>query len=323
MKTFLILNTQSAGDAFVGTHLARLIKEDHPDSYIVFAIRAELTLTTRENDPNAIGEVLDIIEAQYGIDSVGIVHNGLLQVKGYCPQSFDQEILQSEWNSDYGIVGSQLLPYYDKIPLKLNTETKFQCGSEKKLPYKPSIAIACFMDWNRKWQNDLEIGKLYLYLEHQRKEGRFDISFYGRDASFKTYKEQLQNLNNCHLLVSPIGSLVHLATGLGVDTISLTSVFPREYDAPEFYHSGYHKSIKCLPKFHCGDYKCVTYKSYDPTSHGWGNPSVSLGTFWPKECPYTKNKKSCVVNITADDIIKEIEAWLDNKNSKIQKSISS
>jgi hypothetical protein len=105
-----------------------------------------------------------------------------------------------------------------------------------------------------------------------------------------------------------MGSLVHFAAGLGIDTISLTSVFPSEYDCPEFYHSGNHSSIKVNFPKRCAEFNCIKLKQYD-NQQTWGNPPTTFG-FWPKVCSYTSTGMSCNYNITADNIIEKFEAWI-------------
>jgi len=310
MKNILIINSQSFGDALLGTHLAKLIKA--PDTHISFAVRVNITLTTRENDSQALDDMLEIFSLQEGIDSVGVIQgNSFIHKKGIPSNAirFDKVYSQSEWFSDAGIAASMLIPFYDESgwPDKIKkVETSFNVGKSKNCPEdKINIAIPGKIDWIRK------IGyypkNVIKYINSLK-----DIELvYLEQDTFKTYLQALQALNDCHLFVGPMGSLTHAAAGLNVSTISLCSVFPAHYDSPEFYHSGFHSSLTAPKSLHCGDYKCVSEKKITERGKSWGNPPT-LWNFWVKTCPYTANDKSCVANIQEEDIISEIQKWLNN-----------
>jgi ADP-heptose:LPS heptosyltransferase len=135
----------------------------------------------------------------------------------------------------------------------------------------------------------------------------------GRDVETGTLLDSLQKLNNSHIFIGPMGLPVHAAAGLGVDTISVTSVFPNHYDSPEYYHSGWHRSIKS--SIHCGDYRCVTEKIYTQDSTVEG-PKTKWG-FWPKKCPHTENKLSCVYNVSPDKLIETFADWYTEKGKNL------
>ena len=303
----LVYNSQSAGDALISTHIAKQIKKDYPYSTIIFAVRQDLKVTTRENEMSeGVVDILNIISIQEGIDRVGIVSpiNGSLSIMmdQKAPiGTIDKVIEISEWFSDLGIVGSQMLPYND-------TDLTFIVNTSKILTEKLTIGFAGDLDWNRKWQNPEEYKLLKEYVLNLDA----NIEFFGVDCiPVQRYFSALSRLNNCHLLISPMGSLVHMAAGLIVDTISLTSVFPKVYDTPEFYkRSGWHRSIKS--KNTCKNFNCITTKNFDlNVPKGWGNPPTEEG-FWPKTCKYIGN--SCVYNATAEDFIKVINEY---KNSRV------
>ena len=304
----LICNLQSFGDVLLSTHIATLAKKYVPEYEVHFAFREELTLTTAESNPAATVDMMNIISKQYHVKSVGLIKNGMYV--GPLNQQPDKTIVIQGWSSELGIVASQLKPFYDMFDIKdpIDTETKFWSGS---LPCEdnslPSIGIAGDLDFIRKWGNEEEYKKFLAYLSPD--VYNIKIERFGVDTSSETYWEQLQRLRACSLVISPIGSLIHAAAGFGCDTIALTSIFPSKYDAPEFYHSGYHKTIKVDTKsdLHCGSFKCVQFKPED-NQQSWGNPPTEFG-FWIKDCPYTKNKKSCIYNIKADLLIEKFEEW--------------
>lgn len=306
MKNILIFNTQAFGDALLGTHLAKLQK---PEDNVFFAIRDTSTLTTAEKDKDGLIQMLDILKLQHCIEGVGIVQNN--KFIGYqCkpPEKFDKIITQNEWFSDLGIASSMLISYYEeqgykKFPTKV--ETKFNVGTKKEKKSTLTIATAGPLDWERKW------GYFPYKLIDILKNNNITIVFLGKDVCDNSYLKSLQELNNCHLYIGPMGSISHISAGLNVDTINICSVFPPHYDSPEYYHSGYHKSIIARSSDHCGNYKCITKKFYDKEKPGWGNPQVKYD-FWTRTCDFMESGNSCVSNIKEEDIINEFGTWYEN-----------
>jgi hypothetical protein len=320
-KNLLVINTQSFGDILLSTHIGRISKKYFPEMQVHIAVRDNLTLTTAENDPSALQDLLYIISLQENIKSTGFIANGLY----YNPifhnnlnlndLTKNTEVLVIQgWSSDLGIVKSQLKPFYDmfKITDPIDTETKFNFLGAGKTTDQLTVGLVGELDFIRKWHNKVEYQKFLDQISS--KKYNMNIIKFGVDVEKEKYSEQLTKLASCNLIIAPMGSIIHAAAGLGIDTISLTSVFPSIYDCPEFYHTGWHKSIKQMFPYKCGNYACVTEKKYDNQT-SWGNPPTEFG-FWPENCPHTINQKSCNFNITADMIIEKFEDWY-NENSKI------
>jgi hypothetical protein len=312
----IIVNTQSFGDILLSSHIGRVAKKHFPECKVHLFVRDNLTITTAENDKTALFDSLKVLSLQENIATAGIVVEGNKLVPVYqnslpLENVENKSIVIQGWSSDYGIVESQLKPFYDLFNIKdaIDTETQFNVGSRKTLTIDLIVGLAGDLDFLRKWHNKDEYQKFINYITSKK----FDIKIerFGRDVETTLYSEQLKRLNNCDLLISPMGSLIHAAAGLYIDTISLTSVFPAKYDCPEFYHSGWHQHVKAAPPAHCGNFKCVTEKQYD-NQQTWGNPPTEFG-FWPKECPHTQNKMSCNFNITADSLIEKFDEWYDEQ----------
>jgi hypothetical protein len=322
MKNVLIYNSQAAGDCMLGTHTARLYSLMFPNSNIYFCTRYGLVPTTAEGEEESL-ELLQLIAMQDHIRGVGQVVNTVngpqVQLLGNhsSPISFDEVIEQHSWFSNLGIVKSQsaaLFERYGEIYYS-NTETQFNVGSVKQLP-KDHIVIATPgpLDWNRKTKNEaLRISfltKLKYFLEQNKISAK--ILLVGRDVENGTLLSSVQKLNNCHIFIGPIGFHTHMAAGLGVDTISVTSVLPEQYDNPKFYHSGWHQFTKS--QFHCGTYACVSEKTYpDASPEG---PQTKWG-FWPKKCPHTENGFSCVHNTSPDVLISLFADWYAEKGKEL------
>ena len=318
MKNVLIYNSQAAGDCLLGTHTARLYKQKFPDSNIYFCTRQGLVATTAESEDES-QELLELIALQEDIDGVGQIINTTqgpaVQLLGNSDKAiqFDEVIEQHGWYSDLGIVRSQSSNLFERYGQEHfnGTETVFNVASQKQLP-SDHIVIATPgpLDWNRKTKNEaLRISfltKLKYYLEQNKIAAK--ILLVGRDVETGSLLQSMQKLNNCHIFIGPMGLPVHMAAGLGVDTVSITSVLPNEYDSPEFYHSGWHRSAKS--NLHCGTYACVTPKTFPNVSPE--GPSTNWG-FWPKKCPLTENGFSCVYNTSPDLLISLFADWYVEK----------
>jgi ADP-heptose:LPS heptosyltransferase len=318
MRNVAIINTQAAGDCILGTHTARLYKKKFPDSYITFYTRKGLVPTTGEGDIND-GIIYKILKLQDSIDAVGFLENEQLYSSSPpVKDTIDEIIVQDRWFSDLGLAKSQhsqLISKYGQEEFS-DTETTFNVGSPKFLP-EDHIVISTSgpLDWNRKTKNEtlrIEILiKLKKYLTDNNIRAR--INLVGRDVERGDLLESLVNLNNSHIYIGPMGLPVHMAAGLGLDTIHVTSVYPEEYDSPKYYHSGLHYPIKS--DIHCKEYTCVKEKLFNRDNYHEG-PQAEFG-FWPKTCPHNANKMSCVYNAESDKVISAFDDWYNKKGNKL------
>jgi hypothetical protein len=315
MKYVGIINTQAAGDCMLGSHTAKLYKQKFPDSHITFFVRQGLVPTTGESDLND-GIIFKLLNMQDGIDAVGFLrHDGSLVSSDPNIQKLDEIIEQRAWFSDLGIALSQHYSVVTKYGQEgfTDTETQFIVGSEKQLPTdKLVISTSGPLDWNRKTKNEslrLDIlRRLYKYLTDNNIAA--EIQMLGRDVEPEDLIVSLQRLNNSHIYIGPMGLPVHMAAGLQVDTIHITSVFPALYDSPAYYHSGWHRPIKS--KIHCGTYACVSEKTFSTQVYAAEGPNAAYG-FWPKICPHTDNKMSCVYNTQSEQVIQAFDEWYTEK----------
>jgi hypothetical protein len=317
-KNVLIYNSQAAGDCLLGTHTARLYKKLFPESTISFVTREGLVPTTSENEMFT-KDLHSLIYMQESIDYVGQVINTAegpkIQLFDYDGQiDYDEIIHQHSWFSDLGIVRSQSAYLFEKYGREHfeDTETVFNVNRQKELPTEYlNIGISGPLDWNRKTFNEKErtlfLRALTEFLKSKNINAK--ITLLGKDVETGTLVDSMRKLNDCHLFIGPMGLPIHMAAGLGVDTIHITSVLPEEYDSPEFYHSGWHQAINS--KIHCGTYACVTEKTFskEVLSQAEG-PKTRFG-FWPKQCPFTENGFSCVHNITHNSLIEKVERWYE------------
>ena len=322
MKNVLIYNSQAAGDCLLGTHTAKLYKQKFPDSKIYFCVRQGLVPTTAEGEEET-KELLELIALQEDIEGVGQVVNTIngpaVQLLGETqePIQFDEVIEQHSWYSDLGIVRSQSASLFERYgeTFFYDTETAFNVDAPKNLPTDHIvISMPGPLDWNRKTKNEaLRISfltKLKYYLEQNSIPAK--IMLLGRDVETGSLLQSMQHLNNSHIFIGPMGLPIHFAAALGVDTINISSVLPSEYDSPEFYHSGWHRSAKS--NFHCGTYACVTPKTFPNSSHE--GPSTKWG-FWPKKCSLTQNGFSCVYNTSPDMLVSLFADWYVEKGKHI------
>lgn len=139
----------------------------------------------------------------------------------------------------------------------------------------------------------------------------------GVDIGNLTLLQSLQFLQQHDLFIGPMGSLVHAAAALGVDTICVPSVFPSRYDAPSSYTTfGKHYVVEHRAENHCGTYACVTEKNSDnaDTRYSFGNPPTALG-FWPKYCGNTPTGLACTNQVQHEDILSKFTEWLNDRNN--------
>lgn len=315
MKYVGIINTQALGDCLLGTHTAKLYKRKFPNSHITFFVRDGLVPTTGESDIND-GVALKLLSMQEDIDSIGVIRrDGTLVSSNPEVKKLDEIIEQRAWFSNLGIAKSQhynLLSKYGDT-MFTDSETVFNVGSDKVLPIdKLVITTSGPLDWNRKTKNEFMrisiLQKIKEFLEANKVKAQ--IIMLGRDVEREDLITSLQRLNNSHIYIGPMGLPVHAAAGLGVDTIHITSVFPVEYDSPQHYHSGWHRPIKS--KIHCGTYACVSKKEFSGQVYQDEGPIASFG-FWPKQCPHTENKMSCVFNSEPEEVLNSFKQWYEER----------
>jgi len=313
-----IYNNQAFGDALVGTHLARLFKEKNPEDEITFLIPFSMNLTTCKDQLKGLEDIYNILRIQEGVDHIGLVkfnEEGKMNIEIISDEpvsSLDTMYFQKEWWSDLGIVGSNTIFYniMNDLPLTreaVNTETKFTVGIERELPEELTIVSQGAFEWERKTHT-----KIFDEFKERISEYAtlIDLDVETHDG---TYLDALKIAQNCHLFIGVAGSLCHACAGLGVDTITIPSIFTMESESPEFYHSGYHKAIRYKEGNHCGTHECLENKLFkieDVTnSASVGNPKVQ--DFWSPTCPinYTKDGFGCVTQHSVDTIMDEFMKW--------------
>jgi len=290
----IVVNNQAFGDMLLGTHACALMKKKYPNSYIAMVISENTTLTTVER--KGFSEIIEILKLQPGIDDV-ITYGGrcfrtISRGKPF-NNRVDFKLHQFEWYSDLGIVKSMqteflLNSYIDSF----DTETYFSTGNINIIK-NSEITTAGELDWVRK------IGffpkKLFNYITDKG----YIIKYLGADTRQGTYLDSLKELEKTLLYIGPIGSMSHFAAGLGLSTINVCSVFPAQYDSPEYYHSGFHKSVLTNRK---EDYSMITPKYYsNEIQQGWGNPKTVKG-FWD----YVDSDDYYIIE---QDLIKKFEEW--------------
>tara|TARA_Y100000034_G_scaffold136800_1_gene215881 strand:+ start:10929 stop:11912 length:984 start_codon:yes stop_codon:yes gene_type:complete len=320
-KHIVIFNSQAFGDALVGTHLARLFRDKYPKAFITFAIPSYMNLTTSSSQPEGLKDIVNILSLQYGIDNISFLrrydeNNGELKiVKGKEPNvAPDLFIEQKEWWGDLGLAGSAVLPYYlledpNNISREiLDTETSFSIGTKKELPEQLTVVTQGPFEWGRKLGNEQLQKDVVDSIRKKGKVIELDVKCF--DGS---YLEALQIVNNCHLFIGPAGSMAHAAAGLGVDTITIASVFPEKYDTPIDHKDGYHLAVVPKTENHCGSYKCLTKKDFslDTYNTGIGNPPVY--DFWAKKCEFLEDGNSCVSKYTSGQILRGFDIWFMKK----------
>lgn len=319
------MNVQAFGDVIHGINAARRYKQEHPDHLVSYVIRENFQLTTNESF-SGVTETLEVLEHQPWLDSVGLalVDNqgkvrGLnLNKKEEGFKKVDNFIIHASWYSDLGISKSANLPIKHLISEELFNDTDIQLHVPVSEIENDKIRISTSgpLDWNRKLQSENTRLELMFGIKDilESKGLDYEINMLGVDVGNYTLFQSLQILKRHNLFIGPMGSLVHSAAALGVDTISVPSVFPAEYDCPEFYMTtGWHKTVNHRSENHCGSYQCVATKLSTEDTKSFGNPPASFG-FWPRHCPYTKSTLSCTKTVQAKDILDKFESWINDRS---------
>lgn len=324
-KHIVFVNLQAFGDVIHGINAARRYKKDNPEDLVTYTIKSSFQLTTNEGF-SGIGEVLEVLEQQSWLDSVGLAIfdnqgniRGLnLNKKSDEFKQVDKVIFHNNWYSDLGISKSANFPIKEFI----SEETYNQTDIVLEVPNVENsnnilkIGTVGPLDWNRKLLSESTRLSLMFGLKDilEAKKVQYEINLFGVDISNYSLLQSLQLIKNHNIFIAPLGSLIHGAAALGVDTISVPSVFPIEYDSPEFYmNTGWHKTIKHNEENHCKTYKCVTPKLSSSGDNSFGNPPAAFG-FWPKNCPYTTTKLSCTKTVKPQDILDYFERWINDRS---------
>jgi len=323
MTHIAFINTQAFGDSVLGINAARRLKENNPDFLISYSYLNRFNLTTNDG-ANGLFEALEVLEHQPWIDAVGVAqtdNTGRITGLNLNDQSedfkkVDDVIFHDRWFSDLGISRSQNVPIK-----KYLTEEQFLDGnlelfveSEKIKDDTLRIATHGPLDWNRKLMNEsLRLDVMFGLKEIcDNRNITYEIDMFGVDIGNYSLYTALNILNRNDIFIGPAGSLTHSATALGLDTITIPSVFPVEYDLPEFYstNKGTHISVRHRAENHCGDFKCVSKKEHDAEDKRPNNPPTEWG-FWLKACPHTDSKLACTKMVQSKDILDSFERLLD------------
>lgn len=320
MTHIVFINTQAFGDCIFGINAVRRYKEANPDHLVSYCLTNNFNLTTNDG-PSGAAEVLEVLEKQPWLDAVGLVgfsQTGQIQnmqINRSEPEfkQVDKVILHYRWFSDLGISRSANHPIQQFISPAQFKDGNVQLYVESEKPGDDivRIGIAGPLDWNRKLQSEmLRINVLQGIKDVMAKINKpYEITMFGVEMANYNLYQTLMLLNRQNIFIAPTGSLVHAAAALDVDTISIGSVFPAEYESPEYYMSrGAHRTVKALAEHHCGDFKCVQIKNSSEPMAGPGNPPATIG-FWPRLCPHTSSGLSCTKTYTPEQIINPFEEW--------------
>lgn len=293
----IVVNRQAFGDMLLGTHACKLMKKKYPNSYIAMVISETSTLTTVER--KGVTEMVEILKLQPGVDDI-------LTYGGRCFRAISRgkpfngrvnfKLNQNEWYSDLGIVKSMQTDFLVRGFIdKFDTETTFRTDNPNPEKNDLLITTAGELDWERK------IGFTPRKLLNHIEENGFEVQMLGADKTRDSYLSSLRKLEESSLYIGPIGSMSHFAAGLGIDTINVMSVFPPQYDSPQYYHSGFHRSVLTNRK---QDYSMITPKYYNPetSQQGWGNPRTEKG-FWD----YVDSDDYYAIE---RDLINNFDVWL-------------
>lgn len=320
MTHIVFINTQAFGDCIFGINAVRRYKEANPSHLVSYCLTNNFNLTTNDG-PSGAAEVLEVLEKQPWLDAVGLVGFSQagqiqnMQINRSEPEfkQVDKIILHYRWFSDLGISRSANHPIKQFISPAQFEDGNIQLRVESEKPNDDivRIGIAGPLDWNRKLQSEiLRINVLQGIKDIMAKSSKpYEITMFGVEMANYNLYQTLMLLNKQNIFIAPTGSLIHAAAALDVDTISIGSVFPAEYESPEYYmHKGYHKTVKAIAEHHCGDFKCVQIKNSSEPMAGPGNPPATLG-FWPRLCSHTRSGLSCTKTYTPEQIINVFEEW--------------
>ena len=325
MTHTVFINTQAFGDIIFGINAARRYKKDNPDHLVSYCITSTFTLTTNEG-ASGHSEVLEVLEKQDWLDAVGVVsfdssgrmQNIRINNDDAKFKTVDSVVVHGRWFSDLGISKSANFEIKDRLSEESLNDTSLQLvvDGDKLDDDIVRIGIAGPLDWNRKLQSEILRLDVLKGIQDLMSEYalRYEITMFGVEMSNYSLHQSLQLLKRQDLFVSPMGSLIHASAALDVDTVSISSIFPKEYDSPEFYaQRGIHKTVVAKAENHCESYACVVEKnSTGANSSEPGNPTAQLG-FWPRHCPHTQSKFSCTKTYEKDQILSKVKEWLNEK----------
>lgn len=329
-KYALFFNSMAFGDTLFGINAVRRFKEHNPDWKVAFTVRGNFNLTTNDGKTGML-EALEVYAKQPWLDGIGylkldnqgnvtdVVLNNE-ELKGKKPDIF---VPQTMWWTDFGNNKSNNYHIKDYIPEEVLDDGNLELFVESEKPKDNilRIGISGPLDWNRKLQNEHARLEVIMGLQEILKNKGIpaEINMFGVDINNYTLYQSLCVLNTHDLFLGPIGSLHHAAAALGLDTISIPSIFPTVLDTPAYYSTkGTHLNVEHRKENHCGvpETKCLGTKFYkDKDSDkftGQEGPFASLG-FWPRKCPHTESGWACTKTVVAQDVLDTFERWLNDK----------
>lgn len=329
MKYALFFNSLAFGDTIFGINAARRFKEHNPDYLIGFVVRGNFNLTTNDG-ASGMQEALEVYSKQPWIDGVGylaldeagrtsiIISNPDLQNR-----QPDIVFQQTRWWSDVGAVRSANYSCVEYLPEEVLQDGNLHLHVEIDDPQDDILRIAMSgpLDWNRKLQSERTRMEVVFGMDEilSSRNIQSELNMFGVEMADYTMYQSLCVLKTHDLFIGPIGSFTHGAAALGLDTITIPSVFMPESDCPEFYTTkGNHYTVRHLPENHCGYdvLKCVTPKLYEnrdsEPAGGMEGPNAEFG-FWPRRCPHTESGWSCTKQVQAKNVLDTFERWLDGK----------
>jgi len=330
-KHAVFFNSMAFGDCLFGINSARRFKEHNPDWLVSFVVRDNMRITTNDSEDSLI-EAVEVFSKQPWIDAAGIAiinKQGVLERISLSKteeefKKIDLFIPQVGWWTDFGNNISNNYRIKEYLPEKILNDGNLELyvESEKTESNVLRIGMNGPLDWNRKLQKEsLRLDIMYGIKDIlDSRNMPSEINLFGVDVGDLSMYQSLCLLNTHDIFIGPIGSLHHASAALGLDTISIPSIFPVKLDCPEFYSKkGKHITVTHRKENHCGVYetKCLATKMYEDRDSkkftGQEGPHASLG-FWPRKCPHTTSGWSCTRSVVAKDVLDAFERWLDDRN---------
>ena len=306
----LVFQPISTGDIVVSSICAELFQIKYPGCVVDYCIEADVARDLLVGNPFT----RDIIVTR----NWDLVKKRDTLELGALAKEYDAVYSLYWWDAKPNMITSWLedlqLPT-DYTRVRIYTKYYHEETADEVLKNQKRPLIMLQSDLGPKWDNQNKYNDLKTKLE---KYGNV-IESGGKHI---TYGVTASMLRRCMLFIGAHGSLEHVAAAIGCQTITLSTIYKPEHVMVPFYQNKYRKSNEqcqvVRPKNWCGDFnRCITYV---PTSVHHKQPPYGYPYRFPphmdKPCDYNGFKKTCVHEISVDEIIEVVDHTMEMRNEK-------
>ena len=313
----LIFHPISIGDNIISSLAPELFQIKYPGCQVDYFTESPESVPILESNPFINKVIIDKNWCKFRTrDTRGEIPNGKPTEDGELLKTYDMGYSVYWWNSpeiESFLEDFDLPTDYTRLRI-YPTEASMQ---KAKIALKDTNKLRiCVQIEQSKWNKSFEN---YYKLLNELEEFGYMIPI-GKTPGF-TYADDAAIISQADLMICSSGSIEHVAAAVGCQTVTLSPVYDPRENCAAYYQNNYlpenRKHVIIRPSDWCGNYRCVIKSPNDiiqkEPRYGF-NSEGKFPHIHTKPCDYKDFKKTCIHEITVDEIISKVKEVIKKRN---------